>query len=209
LLSAAGLHKSNALQQAIDVSFLIKENRNLLTDSGKGQYLVRIPEQSGSVFYWRDEWLAPAPLERAKHEVPVPDELRLQGIKKKELRQGGIWEIDFCHVPVPIQEGNRPFFPLSLLIVDHASGFVLKGHFESKDRYRPEFQNQMLNVIEEITLLPMEIWVKREEVLNLFKPLVSRLGLKMKQVKRLKQLEYAQRSMDSFFRSGKMPQQLG
>jgi len=91
------------------------------------------------------------------------------------------------------------------LIVDHASGFVLKGHLESRDRHGPEFQNQMLNVIEETTLLPLEIWVKREEVFELFKPLVSGLGLKMKQVKRLKQLEHAKKAMNSHFRSGKMP----
>jgi hypothetical protein len=63
----------------------------------------------------------------------------------------------------------------------------------------------MLSAIEEISLLPQEIWVKRDEVSQLFEPLVSRLGLKMKRVKRLKELEHVQRSMESFFHSGKMP----
>jgi len=40
---------------------------------------------------------------------------------------------------------------------------------------------------------------------QLFEPLFSRLGVKVKRVKRLKELEQAQRSMESFFRSGKMP----
>jgi hypothetical protein len=197
----------HALRQAADVSLQIKLNRNLLTNSEKGRFLVRVAEQSGSDLHWKDEWLPPAPLERAKYEAPIPDELRLLRIKRKNgLRQAGIWEIDFYHIPIPIQEGNRPFIPLCLLIVDNASGFVLKGHLESRDRHGPEFQNQMLNVIEEMALLPLEIWVKREEVFQLFEPLVSRLGLKMKQVKRLKMLEHAQNSMDSYFLSGKMPQ---
>jgi hypothetical protein len=63
----------------------------------------------------------------------------------------------------------------------------------------------MLSAIEEISLLPQEIWVKRDEVYQLFEPLVSRLGLKMKRVKSLKELEHAQRSMESFLDSGKMP----
>ena len=67
-----------------------------------------------------------------------------------------------------------------------------------------EFQNQMLNVIEENALLPLEIWVKREEVFELFGVLVSRLGLKMKQVKRLKQLEDAQKAMNSYLSFKKM-----
>jgi len=195
---------THVLRQAADVSLRIKKNRNLLMDSGKGRFLVRVAEQSGADFHWRDEWLAPDSQERAKYEVPVPDELRLQRMKKRGGRQAGIWEIDFCYAPVPIQEGNRPFFPLCLLIVDHDSGFVLRGHLESKDRHGPEFQNQMLNVIEEMNLQPLEIWVKRDEVFTLFEPLISRLGLKMKQVKKLKQLEQAQKAMDSHFLSGKM-----
>jgi hypothetical protein len=196
---------THALRQAMDVSFRIKESRDLLPNSEEGRYLVRVAEQSGPDLHWEDEWLAPAPLEEAKREAPVPDELRLQRIKKRGFRQAGIWEIDFCYVPVPIQEGDRPFYPICLLIVDHASGLVLKSRLESRDRHEPEFQNQMLNLIEEISLQPLEIWVKREEVFQVFELLASRLGLKMKQVKKLKQLEPAQESMDSYFRSGKMP----
>jgi hypothetical protein len=62
----------------------------------------------------------------------------------------------------------------------------------------------MLNVMEENALLPLEIWVKREEVFELFGVLVSRLGLKMKQVKRLKQLEVAQKAMNSYLSFKKM-----
>jgi hypothetical protein len=62
----------------------------------------------------------------------------------------------------------------------------------------------MLKVIEETAYLPQEIWVKREEVFQLFEVLVSKLGLKVKQVKKLNQLEHAQKSMKSFLSSGKM-----
>ena len=105
---------------------------------------------------------------------------------------------------MPIQEGGRPFFPICLLIVDHDSGFVFETRLESKDRHKPEFQNHMLKVIEENALLPLEIWVKREEDFELFEVLVSRLGLKMKQVKRLKQLEDAQKAMNSYLSFKKM-----
>ena len=196
---------THALTQAADVTLRIKQNKVLLSGYEKGRYLVRIAEKNGPDLHWRDEWLAPASLTRAKCGVPVPDELRLQRIKKREVRQVGIWEIDFSLVPIPIQEGHRPFYPLCLLVVDQASGFVLRSHLESKDRHGPEFQNQMLSAIEEISLLPQEVWVKRDEVFQLFEPLVSRLGLKMRRVKRLKELEHAQRSMESCFRSGKMP----
>jgi len=195
---------THALQQAADVSLRIKVNRDLLNNSEKVQYLVRVAEKSGPELRWKDEWLSPAPLERTKDEAPVLDEIRLQRLKKRSLRPAGIWEVDFFQFPAPIQEEGRPFFPLCLLIVDQDSGFVFGTHLESKDRHRPEFLNQMLKVIEETAYLPQEIWVKREEVFQLFEVLVSRLGLKMKQVKRLKQVEYAKKSMKSYFSSGKM-----
>lgn len=97
-----------------------------------------------------------------------------------------------------------PFFPLCLLIVDQASGFVFGTHLESKDHHRPEFLNPMLNVIEKNAYLPQEIWVKKEELFQLLGVLVSNLGLKMKQVKRLNQLEYVKKSMNSYFSSAKM-----
>jgi hypothetical protein len=195
---------THALQQAADVSLRMKNNDHLLTNSEKAQYLVRIPERSGSELRWKDAWLSPVPLERGKYEAPAIDEIRLQRIKKRGLRPAGILEVDFFQFSMPIQEGGRPFFPLCLLIVDQASGFVFETHLESKDRHRPEFQNHMLKVIEENAYLPQEIWVKREEVFQLFEVLVSRLGLKMKQVKKLHQLEHAQKSMDSYFSSEKM-----
>jgi hypothetical protein len=195
---------AHALQQAADVSLRLKLNRNLLTNSEKVRYLVRVPEQNGSDLHWNDEWLSPASLEKAKYEAPIPDEIRLQRIKKRGLRPAGIWELDFFQFPAPIQEGGRPFFPLCLLIVDQASGFVFETHLESKDHHRPEFQNHMLSVIEKNAYLPQEIWVKREEVFQLFEVLASRLGLKIKQVKKLNQLEYAKKSMNSYFSSGKM-----
>ena len=195
---------THALRQAADVSLRMKINGDLLTNTGKVQYLVRVPERSGPDLHWKDEWLSPAPLERGKDEVPIPDEIRLQRIKRRGLRPAGIWEVDFFQFPVPIQEGDRPFFPLCLLIVDQASGFVFETRLESKDHHRLEFLNQMLSVIEKNAYLPQEIWVKREEVFQLFEALVSRLGLKIKRMKTLKQLEYAQKSMKSFLSSGKM-----
>lgn len=193
-----------ALRQAAEVSLRIKVNRDLLNPSEKVQYLVRVAEKSGPELRWKDEWLSPAPLKRTKDEAPVLDEIRLQRLKKRGLRPAGIWEVDFFQFPAPIQEGGRPFFPFCLLIVDQDSGFVFGTHLENKDRHRPEFLNQMVKAIEETAYLPQEIWVKREEVFQLFEVLVSRLGLKMKQVKRLKQVEYAKKSMNSFFSSGKM-----
>ena len=193
-----------ALQQAVEISLRMKLNGNLLMNSKKGQYLIRVPEKSETDLHWKDEWLSPTPPERATKESLVPDEIRLQRIKKKGLRPAGIWEVDFFQFPMPIQEGGRPFFPFCLLIVDQDSGFVFGTHLESKDHHRSEFLKQMLKVIEANAYLPQEIWVKRDEVFQLFEILVSRLGLKIKQMKKLNQLEYAQKSMKSFLSSGKM-----
>ncbi len=193
---------THALQQASDVSLRMKIDSNLL--KRKNQYLVRVSEGSELDLQWKDEWLTPAPLERSKDEASAPDEIRLHRIKKEGFTQAGIWEVDFFPFPVPIQEGDRPFFPFCLLIVDHDSGFVFESHLENRDRHKAEFQNHVLKVIEGVACLPQEIWVKRDEVFKLFEVLASRLGMKIKRVKKLNELECAKKSMESFLPFEKM-----
>ena len=66
---------THALQQAADVSLRMKINDNLLTNSEKAQYLVRIPERSGPELRWKDEWLSPVPPGESK-------DMRLRSLTK-------------------------------------------------------------------------------------------------------------------------------
>jgi hypothetical protein len=127
---------THALQQAADVSLRMKMNDNLLTNSEKAQYLVRIPERSGSELRWKDEWLSPVPLERGKYEAPAIDEIRLQRIKKRGLRPAGIWEVDFFQFSMPIQEGGSSFFPA--LSLNRGPGFGIRFRNTSGEQGSPQ-----------------------------------------------------------------------
>lgn len=189
-----------ALQQATEVCLRFKQDRNMLTPLKENHYLVRVPKQEGEDSSWRDEWLKPPPLEKVK-TVPKPiDEVRLKRIEKRAFPQQGIWEIDFFYSPTSVRgKGERPYYPYVFLWVDRHSAYILNFYLAESSEYRSEFQEKFLSLIEDIKLLPEGVLVKKEEILELVEPITSKLGIKLRLVKRLEALEEAQASMHEFF----------
>lgn len=193
-----------ALQQSADVALRFRVNQDLFRPPAENHFFVRVAEQNGPHLNWRDEWLPPAPFKKQEFEIPIPDELRLQRIKRSALQKEGTWEVDFFHVPLPIEEGLRPFYPYVFLAVDRNDGLILATHLESPERYRREFQNQMLNLIEGLKCVPEGVTLNKEEVLRLFEPIASKMGFRLTTVKKFKELGKARRSMETALLSGKL-----
>ncbi len=114
-------------------------------------------------------------------------------------RRQGIWEIDFFYFPHRIQEKDgRPYYPYVILWIEHYSGFILNHHLAKPTNFVSEFPEQFLKLVENIESLPQEILVKREETFKLLEPLTSKLGIKLRRIKRLMALEKAQNTFLSF-----------
>jgi len=79
-------------------------------NSSMGQQLLFNPFDEPHEWQWKNEWLKPAPLTRAK-VVPcsIDDEVRLQRIKNATQAQHGIWEVDDFYTPNPVDGDNRLF----------------------------------------------------------------------------------------------------
>jgi len=191
------------LQQTKEVALRFKANRNLFHPPGKDLYFVRVPERRGTDLIWEDGWLRPAPLEEKESEIQVIDELRLQRIRKKTLKSQGTWEIDFFHIPAPVKEDARPFYPYVFLSVDHDTGIILKSHLEKPDQYKMKFLDQMLDLIEELGCLPREVMVQNEKAFRLYEPVASKLGFRLMQTKKLREVGRARKSMEALGLSGK------
>ena len=201
LTSEEAKYLTIALHQTIDVSLRFKNNPKMLTPSGKNQYLVRVPEKEKGGLRWRDEWLEPYPLEKVEITVKPINVNRLEKIKKTIFQYQGVWEIDFSYFPQPVKEKEeRPYYPYAIFYVDHDSYFILNSYLEKPVKCISEFAEQFLKLIEEIKFLPQEVLVKRKEAFNLLKPVTSRLGIRLRNVKRLPALEQARVSMFKFFR---------
>lgn len=189
-----------ALEQAKDVSLRFNENHNLLSPPQKGLYLVRQAVRKGDELCWSDEWKKPKPY-KPKGVVPQIqiDELRLQRIKKYLSHSAEDWEVDFFYSPFGINEGERPFFPLILLIVDHSSQEIINFHLTGHSGYEQEFLDKFLTTIETIEFFPRSLLVKRKETYQLFLPLVEKIGLSIHFQNSLSSLEKAQESMFEYF----------
>ena len=188
-----------ALTQAREVALRLKTSRDWFNPPSEDYCLVKIPEETEAGFKWRDEWSKLPQREKEEFVIPPLDEIRLQKIKKLIFRRQGIWEGDLSYAPLPIHQGERPYFPFILLLVDHSSGFILKGHLLEPSGYGSEFQNHFLNLMEGVKFLPQEVWVKREEVFKLLQLITSKLGIKLRLHKKLPALEEAQKSMENAF----------
>jgi hypothetical protein len=185
-----------ALQQAKLVCLRLKDNKKLLSPPKKNLYLVRTPEKKDGMIVWKDEWREPAPLKQAKcSDVPV-DEIRLQRIRKTAESTPMIWEVDFFYAPTPITKGERPYFPYAIMLIDCDSGFILDVHLAGVIEYEKEFIEQFLSCIENTSIVPLEILVRKEEAMNLLEPYASRLNINLSMVRELENIDHARREME-------------
>ncbi|MEW6419310.1 MAG: hypothetical protein AB1480_14560 [Nitrospirota bacterium] len=184
-------------QQALDVCQRFKYDKTLLIPPVKGQYFVRVPQIIEGGLSWRDEWMWPQPLQPEEFTPIRADELRLQRIKSNAVQQG-IWEFDYFYANMPVKEEGRPYFPMTLLIVDSASGFILHARVSTPLKYQREFTDSFISFVEEAGILPKELLVAKDEAMKILEPVISCLKIKLTKVKRCKEVEKAQRSFSRF-----------
>jgi hypothetical protein len=103
-----------------------------------------------------------------------------------------------CGIHVRERE-ERPYYPYVFLWADHHSYFILNSHVAMPSKYRSEFPEQFLNLMEDLKFLPKEILITKEEMTKLLEPITSRLGINLKLVKKLVAIEKAKHSMFDFF----------
>ena len=167
----------------------------------KNRYLIRTAEERDGLISWKDEWMEPAPFKKKGEGVSEPvDEIRIQRLKKSATPVAAVWEIDFFYTPTPVSEGERPFFPYAIMIMDHDSGFILDTHLAGETSRRKEFIDKFLSCIEETSSLPLEILVRKDEAVGLFQPYTSRLNIKLSKVKKLSNIDHARREMEKHFK---------
>lgn len=197
----AVLSMTAALQQAKDVCLRALESTKLLRPSKRNLCLVRVPEVKENGVLWKDEWKAPASVEEEEEPQAPVDEIRIQRIKKVAKSSSVKWEIDFFYTPTPVAEGGRPYFPYAIMIVDQDSGFVHGMHLTQVDRHKTEFIKEFLSCIEQSSILPEEILLRKEEAARIFEPYTSRLNIKLTIGGKLKHLDKARRDLEKHLRS--------
>ena len=175
--------------------------QSAVSDSSTGQQLLFKLFNEPHGWRWKNEWLKPAPLIRAKVLPCSIDEVRLQRIKNNTQAQHVIWEVDAFYTPHPVDGDNRPFFPYTYLCADHESGFLFDSVLAEPSMWQPEFCNAFLKSIETNKFLPKTLWVRKEELRELLEPVANRLRIEVRLTKKLPAIDRAKRELLKFLKS--------
>lgn len=175
-----------AIRQALDVASRFKRERNLLTPPEEDQILVRVPVERDGQLEWKDTWMVPPPPGKKHASEAKIDELLIERIKRNSKRSQGTWEIDSFYFPAPVAEGDRPYFPRTLVIADHVMELILHTHLAHPENALQELQGALLKFMEVNGILPGQVLISKEETKDLVEPITGRLGIKLKTVGKLK-----------------------
>lgn len=201
LTGAEARFLTTALHQTLDVALRLRANEALLDPPEDGEiFLVRVPAGDAQAPTWHDEWLPAPTLLQQVVVAPTPDAARIQRIKQTIRSRSGSWESDFFLTTSAVQEhkGERPYYPIMLLWVDHRTGMVLPPQLTNASNHRAEYQNHLLDLIEQGRNIPKEIRVAKAEALALLGPIADELGIKLRQVGELPMLDDAYESLMGF-----------
>jgi hypothetical protein len=184
---------SLALRYTMMVAEKILENEHLLKPPKKGQYRVAYISTDDGKAVWQEKWSKPAPYQ-AEPMLPMVDELRLARIKSNTKQMGDAWEVDFFFAPLMISEGDRPFFPYIALYSVHKSYHILNFCLAHQAESAEKFEQNFVEMLEKLKVLPRTIMVRNDAAFNFFKPLTDKLGISLKKVKSLDAIEDAKES---------------
>jgi hypothetical protein len=213
------------LAQARQVALRFGQDPNCLAATGKNLYLVQVPKRNtdslsvakssesnlapgqqtlfpeaveAAEFEWDSQWLTPAPLVTTAIRPVQVDELRLQRIKKASQGHRGVWEIDAFFTPSPVDNGDRPFLPFTLLCAERDSGMILGTVLAEVKNWEMEFAKAFLESVEQYKILPHKLSLRKEELRRLFAPLAAQLGVEIEVTKKLPAVDRAKRGLLKF-----------
>jgi hypothetical protein len=188
------------LKHAKEIATRFKDDPKLLHPLKDDRYFVRLFPDKNTSGSWIDERHKPVFLTRVvkiSKQIPVD---QLERIKRLPRGEGHIWEIDLFPAPARVgKAGERGFIPVCILFIDQASHFIINFHMESRREYRTEFIEAFLVSLEKAGLLPSEIQLKNEELLNFLEPLAAEFSIILNHVMRCPAVEDARVSMRDFF----------
>ncbi|MGD0092229.1 MAG: hypothetical protein ABSE73_20125, partial [Planctomycetota bacterium] len=147
---------------------------------------------------WQDRWLEPEPWEEPK-QMPSPiNELKMALIKKEIPEQTGIWELALSTMPMALTDRERPYYPRFLLCAEQQSGLLLCGDVLDPWKYSAQLPDMLINAMDKSKLMPKEIWVQQAELVELLRPVLSRLNIPIAQKSSLRMIERVKDSLGPY-----------
>lgn len=137
------------------------------------------------------------PAERPRR-LPMPRAANEIGIAKlKKLKKTGAWECGIIRLPDPVRDGTKdeiPFFPVVLLAVNSATGYILPLPFvKDYEEHPEELLDFFIEGLLQQKICPGEILVRDERTCRFMEAFCDRLKIRLEKVEELEALEEAER----------------
>ncbi|MGH3149043.1 MAG: DUF7309 domain-containing protein, partial [Rubrobacter sp.] len=173
---------SCALEQLADVAPRFREDSSLLEPSGGEGYLLRAPRREGGTLLWEDASMGVPPLDAPPIEVEV-EVSKIEALGRLP-RTAARLEVDFFMFPAPVRDqGDRPYFPHMLLVVESGSGMILVHDLlsphPSPEAMWGRVPENLADQLSGAELAPEKISVDSELLFGLLEPLAGEVGFEL------------------------------
>lgn len=189
-----------ALEQLIDMFPRFVADDSLLICEEDDQFLVRVPRRAGDSMTWSDE-IRHIPPPDIK-PIPVKVDMPLLEATQKLPRRNLVVEMDFFMMLTPITDREPPYYPYMLLLIDAQSGMILGfDMLYIETTLEDMWASVPLAAIKRFGdqgMLPTEIQVSSEQLLEVLKPIAKTLKVKVTLTDYLPALEDAKYALNEF-----------
>lgn len=164
------------LEQAVDVCTRIKTDPHLLRAPKAKQVFTRM-KPKGTSEDFRDGWTTPPAIQCPLPATLTLDEVALQRAKKKLEKTAAVLEVDWIFLPSAIDEGERPYFPRAVSIVDQDSGLVMAMELFIPEESFNGISSMLLQVFEKCGGMAHRLLIQRRPLAELLQPMAAKLGV--------------------------------
>jgi hypothetical protein len=193
---------SVALEQLADVAPRSREEPSLLEPSDGDRYLLRVPRREGETLIWEDTTTGVPPLDAPPIEVEM-EATKMEALGLLPMRKAHL-ELDFFMLLAPMMDqGDRPYFPYMLMVVDAESGMILGSEllqpFPSLEAMWGSVPEALTDRLSGVELLPEKISVDSDLLFALLEPLAEEAGFELELAPSLPSLEAVRENLlDTF-----------
>jgi hypothetical protein len=182
------------LQQAVKVAEQTRVNPLLLgtLSDARKKILVRKLEEG----MWENVW-EPPPEDESLPIVPNINNLRLAQLKQANFPRKGTWATDCIFLPMPIQEGTRPYYPYAFPILS-SEGMIMGMELLNPGEIESTVPRTFMDLLEHALSLPQSLQVGSEQTFVLLEPIARKLKFPIQRVELLPVLEAFLQSMEGF-----------
>ncbi|MDX1909064.1 MAG: hypothetical protein SF053_18650 [Bacteroidia bacterium] len=171
-----------ALEQAMYVATQYRDNPEYVERAGADpwQLLIREPHIRENHLMWEDDWVPVPPFVPEARPIPI-NKLFLRSNLSPLPRSSARWLIDIFYFPSPTQpaQGERPFFPQLMLVIDLRSERVIGHTLFTPGNVAQELPPALVQIIRQYEALPAVIASSNRDVLIWIQLLAAEAGIRL------------------------------